>query len=163
MEWWFQRLMYVCDSKIGLSLLRVSFFCRWYHCVFFSANQPTAMSFSYMALQRVSRVWEFVDNPRLHVFWYKNRVILWCLFCRRFPNGKLLMILGCWFSCFFDIAESCFVLFCFILFYFIWYVIPLNCLFFFGMDTRWCESDGSCIPTPKVERIYEWNSIFCWI
>ena len=44
------------------------FFCRWYHCVFFSANQPTAMSFSYMALQRVSRVWEFVDNPRLHVF-----------------------------------------------------------------------------------------------
>ena len=127
----------------------------WRQCVFVSAKQPTVTSCSYMALQKVSRVWEYVDRSRLLVFWYKNLVTLWSLFCKISPNDKLFISLGCCFSCAFDVAKSCLVL--------LDMLFLLAVLNFFGKDTQWCDLDGYYMPTPKVKRTYEWNISLCWI
>ena len=78
----------------------------WRQCVFVSAKHPIVTSCSYMALQRISRVWEYVDSLRLPMFWYNNLVTLWCLFCNISPNDKLFIILDCYFSCLLNVAES---------------------------------------------------------
>ena len=148
--------MCVCVFKISLSLLRVFFLFEGNVSVYlFMAKHPTVTSCSYMALQKVSKVWEYVDRSRLLVFWYKNLVTLWSLFCKISPNDKLFISLGCCFSCAFDVAKSCLVL--------LDMLFLLAVLNFFGKDTQWCDLDGYYMPTPKVKRTYEWNISLCWI